>query len=147
MNTNSVLQKSKWTLLSIFFISIAQLSMKWGMLNLTQRWPELSPILAQNEIISFLSIAYNPLLVVCLGIICYAVSMIFWIVGLKFLPVSVATPLVSISYVLVLIGAVNLPWFNETFDWRQGAGIGFILIGLICIFKGRTDSTTTQNSD
>lgn len=65
-----------------------------------------------------------------LGIIGYAISMLCWLKTLHYLPLSVAYPLLSLSYILVYLGAVSLPWFSETGSLIKLTGITIILGGV-----------------
>lgn len=65
------------------------------------------------------------------GLSCYFLSFLAWIFVLRQLPVSHAYPLLSLSYVLVWLGAIALPFLNESFHISSLVGIGCILAGLI----------------
>lgn len=120
-------------LCSVLLISIAQLSMKWGMSELKLLWPEIVNMWQTSHYSNIASLI-KPTLAVFSGLTCYGLSMAFWVLALKKLPLSVAYPLLSISYVLVYLGAVYLPWLNEPLSWSKAVGILLILIGLIFVF-------------
>ena len=63
-----------------------------------------------------------------LGIACYGVSVVVWILGLSRVPVSVAYPMLSIGYVLNAIAAHYL--LGEIVTVSRWLGIGFIIIGV-----------------
>ena len=63
-----------------------------------------------------------------LGIACYALSVIVWILGLSRVPVSVAYPLLSIGYIVNAIAAHYL--LGETVNASRWLGIGFIVVGV-----------------
>lgn len=50
--------------------------------------------------------------------------------ALRYLPLNRAYPLLSLSYALVYLGAVLLPWFNEPATLLKTLGAGFILLGI-----------------
>jgi multidrug transporter EmrE-like cation transporter len=61
------------------------------------------------------------------GILCYALSVVVWIIGLSRVPVSIAYPMLSLGYVVNAIAAHYL--FGESVTLARWLGIGFIIIG------------------
>lgn len=49
--------------------------------------------------------------------------------ALRTLALSRAYPLLGVSYVLVYLAAVALPWFNESAGWLKSLGTLLILLG------------------
>jgi len=121
-------------LMSVLLISVAQLSMKWGMGTLNQLWSHLVMLWQGDDYSNLFSLAIAPVMAVGAGLCCYALSMACWVMALKRLPLSLAYPLLSLSYVLVYLGAVYLPWLNEPLSWVKATGILLILLGLIFVF-------------
>lgn len=113
-----------WAGSSIGLASIAQLLMKWGMVRLPQQLPML------ETIPRLFDLHWLPLLTVTIGILCYLFSMLFWFNTLRYLPLNKAYPLLSISYGVVYLGVIGLPWFNESFSLIKTAGVLAILIGV-----------------
>jgi undecaprenyl phosphate-alpha-L-ara4N flippase subunit ArnF len=107
--------------------------MKWGMSHL--------PLLSSNifssahNFFQFLSDASIELLFVGVGICAYILSMFFWLLALGQMPLSKAYPLLSISYVLVYVATVVLPWFNQAFSLAQCGGVILITIGVLLILS------------
>jgi drug/metabolite transporter (DMT)-like permease len=62
------------------------------------------------------------------GILCYAVSVVVWIIGLSRVPVSIAYPMLSLGYIVNAIAAHYL--FGESVTLVRWLGIGFIIIGV-----------------
>lgn len=87
--------------------------------------------LSVQRFIEFLSAARIELLFVGFGIFAYALSMLCWLLALGQLPLNKAYPLLSISYVLVFVATVSLPWFNQSFSWMQCGGVILIAFGVI----------------
>ncbi|RYC42799.1 4-amino-4-deoxy-L-arabinose-phosphoundecaprenol flippase subunit ArnF [Pectobacterium zantedeschiae] len=112
-----------WALASIVLASAAQVLMKSGMLALPSismtHWPSLSMLMAGW-----------PVVAVLVGIICYGLSMVCWFMVLRYLPLSRAYPLISLSYAVVYLAAVFLPWLNEPMSLRKNLGVLIILIGV-----------------
>jgi small multidrug resistance pump len=71
----------------------------------------------------------NPLTIIGLAI--YFAAAILYIAALKRIPVSVAYPSISASYIIVAVLA-HLLW-NEPFGWPQLAGILLIGGGVVLI--------------
>ncbi|WP_419245680.1 4-amino-4-deoxy-L-arabinose-phosphoundecaprenol flippase subunit ArnF [Serratia sp. NFX21] len=112
-----------WGAASVLLVTLAQLLMKWGM--------------AQIPLMSFADVTLNlfmqywlPLVVVSGGIFGYALSMLCWFFALHHLPLNRAYPLLSVSYALVYLAAVILPWFNESATLLKTLGTLFILFGV-----------------
>lgn len=112
-----------WALVSIVLASVAQVSMKSGMLALPNisitHWPPLSTLMEGW-----------PVIAVLFGIICYGLSMVCWFMVLRYLPLSCAYPLISLSYAVVYLAAVFLPWLNEPMSLRKNVGVLIIMLGV-----------------
>ncbi|MDG0802475.1 4-amino-4-deoxy-L-arabinose-phosphoundecaprenol flippase subunit ArnF [Pectobacterium polaris] len=112
-----------WALGSIVLASTAQVLMKSGMLALPSisiaHWPSLSTLLAGW-----------PAVAVLIGMLCYGLSMVCWFMVLRYLPLSRAYPLISLSYAVVYLAAVFLPWLNEPMSLRKNIGVLIILLGV-----------------
>ncbi|MCU1794239.1 4-amino-4-deoxy-L-arabinose-phosphoundecaprenol flippase subunit ArnF [Pectobacterium polaris] len=112
-----------WALGSIVLASTAQVLMKSGMLALPSisiaHWPSLSSLLAGW-----------PAVAVLIGMLCYGLSMVCWFMVLRYLPLSRAYPLISLSYAVVYLAAVFMPWLNEPMSLRKNLGVLIILLGV-----------------
>ncbi len=108
---------------SILVATYAQLAMKWGMSHL--------PLLQENwsSIEYWLSVKL-PAFFVLSGIAAYGLSLMLWLGALNFIPLNRAYPLLSLSYVLVYLATISLPWFNESFTPLCALGVFFISIGV-----------------
>jgi len=62
------------------------------------------------------------------GLVCYAISVVVWILALSRVEVSVAYPMLSVGYVVNAIAAWWL--FGESLTAARLAGIGIILVGV-----------------
>jgi multidrug transporter EmrE-like cation transporter len=109
-------------LTSILLGVIGQILMKWGLVSPKPLWHQSAPAL------QFFS--SWPVL---LGIGFYGLSSIFWIMTLKRMDLSIAYPMVSVGYVLVLAAGSLL--FNESISPIRYWGMGFILIGVFCVSR------------
>jgi len=112
-----------WGAASVLLVTLAQLLMKWGMAQI--------PLLSFADItLELLRHHWLALLAVSGGIFGYAFSMLCWFFALRYLPLNRAYPLLSISYALVYLAAVILPWFNESATLLKTLGTLSILFGV-----------------
>ena len=111
-------------LCSVLLVSLAQLVLRAAMLDFPPFAALLSPQFWQH---------LQPLLLLCLGLGAYALSMLCWMLALRHLPLNRLYPLLSLSYVLVWLAAISLPMFGEAFRWSSFAGVLLIVFGLLCV--------------
>ncbi|MCX8128410.1 MAG: EamA family transporter [Synergistetes bacterium] len=71
--------------------------------------------------------------VVLLGLLCYALGAFFWLLVLKLSDLSVAYPMVSLTYPVVLFLSFIL--FGETITFRQIIGIAAIMVGVSLVYR------------
>ena len=124
-----------WAACSIVLVSVAQVLMKSGMADI----PIISSL--SMEPLTLLIAYATPLLIVSLGILGYVMSMVCWFCALRYLPLNRADPLLSLSYALVYLAAVCLPWLNESVSWTKNAGVLAILLGVWLINSGKKESS------
>ncbi|CCQ40731.1 4-amino-4-deoxy-L-arabinose-phosphoundecaprenol flippase subunit ArnF [Yersinia enterocolitica] len=112
-----------WGIGSVVLVTVAQLILKWGMMN--------TPLMSLADINGQFVFNHLPqfIAVIC-GLAGYALSMLCWFFALRYLPLNRAYPLLSLSYALVYLGAVSLPWFSESATLLKTLGAGFILLGI-----------------
>lgn len=67
------------------------------------------------------------------GIVCYVASFLSWLHVLRFVPLSIAFPLINIVHVLVPLGA--LVFLHEPVSLRRWLGIALILVGILVIMR------------
>jgi undecaprenyl phosphate-alpha-L-ara4N flippase subunit ArnF len=108
-----------WGMGSVLLATLAQLLLKWGMVQIPMNWLEVFNVLP-----------WGSLLAVAGGLLGYALSMLCWFFALRYLPLNRAYPLLSISYILVYLAAVFLPWFHESATGLKTLGTMFILLGV-----------------
>jgi multidrug transporter EmrE-like cation transporter len=73
----------------------------------------------------FERMALNPPILA--GLMCYAISVVVWVLALSRVEVSVAYPMLSIGYVVNALLAWML--FGESLGAARVAGIGVIIVG------------------
>ncbi|MDE2260050.1 MAG: EamA family transporter [Betaproteobacteria bacterium] len=67
------------------------------------------------------------------GLMCYAVSLVVWILALSRVPVSMAYPMLSIGYV---VNAAAAYWLlGESFSALRLAGIFVVILGVFLIAR------------
>lgn len=81
-----------------------------------------------------------------LGLLCYTISMLAWIPALSRFDVSVAYPVLSITYILVYLGAVNIPSLHESASLLKGLGIGVIVLGVSLVATSSGESAETRHT-
>jgi len=67
------------------------------------------------------------------GLICYAVSVVIWILALSRVDVSIAYPMLSIGYIVNAIAAWL--WLGESLGAGRLLGIGIIVIGVFVLAR------------
>jgi multidrug transporter EmrE-like cation transporter len=68
-----------------------------------------------------------------LGLICYGISVVVWILALSRVDVSIAYPMLSIGYVVNAIAAWHL--FDEPLGLGRIVGIGIIILGVFVLAR------------
>jgi undecaprenyl phosphate-alpha-L-ara4N flippase subunit ArnF len=76
-----------------------------------------------------------PVLWVMAGLVCYAISLLFWMSAIARLELSYAYPMLSLSYVLVYITAANWPLLNESFSLGRSLGILIVIAGVVLVTR------------
>jgi multidrug transporter EmrE-like cation transporter len=68
-----------------------------------------------------------------LGLLCYGISVVVWILALSRVPVSIAYPMLSLGYIVNAFAAWH--WFGESLSAQKLVGIGMIIIGVIVVAR------------
>ena len=68
-----------------------------------------------------------------LGLVCYAISVVVWILALSRVDVSIAYPMLSVGYIVNAIAASQL--FNEPMGMGKVIGIGVIMLGVYILAR------------
>jgi undecaprenyl phosphate-alpha-L-ara4N flippase subunit ArnF len=111
---------------SVVLSACAQLLMKAGMLALTDGdglMPILQTAMRDTTVLGFIGA----------GLLCYSLSMLAWLLALTGYRLSIAYPMLGISYVLVYLGAVSWERIGEPFSLLRLAGIMLVLIGVVLV--------------
>lgn len=123
---------------SIVLVSVAQLCMKYGLLQLPddfQLLDELNRFL-QNPA-SSLTRLWPVLASLAVGIAGYGASVLCWMHALRYLRLSFAYPLLSLSYLLVQVAVILIPAFNESLHTQRVIGIVIVMVGIgLCVMPG-----------
>lgn len=122
---------------SILLSSLAQLGMKAGMLLIATHtaagWPLVQALTD-----------FTALFWVGAGLACYGLSLLFWMSAIARLELSLAYPMLSLSYVLVYLVAVSWPFLHEDASWIRTIGIFVVIAGVILI--AQSENSTTSDS-
>ena len=123
---------------SVLLVSAAQLLLKNAVMN----FHEVHDV---NIIVSQMPIKIlGPL---SGGLLCYGVSVLIWQRALGELPLSIAYPLLSLSYPLVYLAALLLPGFTESINPQRIGGLLCILIGIALLAPRSNDSPAQSTRD
>ena len=68
-----------------------------------------------------------------LGLVCYAISVVVWILALSRVDVSIAYPMLSVGYIVNALAASQL--FNEPMGMGKVIGIGVIMLGVYILAR------------
>lgn len=117
-----------WSLLlfGVLLNASAQLFLKFGM----DRIGEFSFTVANIWPIAW-KVATNYFVI--LGLMCYVISVIVWLMVLSRVPVGLAYPMVSIGYIVTAIAGYFL--LGETLTAARIAGIFVIILGVYLVAK------------
>lgn len=113
-------------LFGVFLNAAAQLFLKQGM-------RAIGPFsfAAKNIISVGMKVAFNPSIL--LGMTCYAVSIIVWLMVLSRVDVSYAYPLLSVGYIVAALAGQFL--FGEVVGAARWMGILVICLGVFLITR------------
>lgn len=109
---------------SIGLTSMAQLAMRYALVQL----PDVSSWVTHPG--TLLSAAGLQLV---FGVLCYALSLLAWLIALARIPLGRAYAALSLSYVLVHLGALWLPGVAEAVSTRTLLGIALIVVGVALV--------------
>jgi len=115
-----------YVLSGVLLNAIAQLALKAATRHLGVLSPERGAIIDMG-----LRIAAQP--AIWVGLVCYALSVVLWIVALSRTEVSVAYPFLSIGYVIAAL--VAWQFFGEALTTQKVAAIGLICAGVVLLYR------------
>lgn len=117
-----------WVLGGVLLNAVAQLLLKAGASSAGQISVAAGPAVLWR---TATGLAQHPAILV--GLACYAVSVLVWIVALSRVEVSIAYPMLSIGYV---VNALLAWWlFGEDVGVQRWLGIGVIVIGVVLVAR------------
>lgn len=120
-------------LLSVSLMAAGQLCMRRGMLCFGPiESPQAFINLVWGGIVAPMSIGF-----VWLGMIVYSIAILVWLQVLSRMDLSIAFPMMSLSYVLVYLGAALWPALNETITAGRLVGTGMIMCGVALVAGSR----------
>ncbi|MBE1446251.1 multidrug transporter EmrE-like cation transporter [Paenibacillus sp. OAS669] len=116
------MMKYIWLIASVLLGASGQILMKWGVDGVK---PAGAALLTWTGLK-----AYWPVIA---GIGSYGLSSIFWLLALKQFPLSTAYPMISLSYILVMVLSFFL--FQETLSVQKWCGAILISAGVLVIAR------------
>lgn len=111
-------------LFSVFLDAVAQFCLKAGVNSVGEIGFGFNTLIRSG-----LELAINPWILA--GLCCYAVSLVVWLIALSRTAVSIAYPMVSISYILTALAAYF--FLGESMSPLRWAGIIVIIVGVVMI--------------
>lgn len=117
-----------WVLSGVLLNAVAQLLLKAGAASAGQiNLAAGAPALWRTAT----GLALHPAILG--GLVCYAISVVVWIVALSRVEVSIAYPMLSIGYV---VNALLAWWlFGENLNAQRWLGIGVIIVGVVLVAR------------
>ena len=109
---------------SVSLNALAQVFLRKAMLAL-----DISHTIRDTSWVELAWNVVNPFFL--LGMLCYAVSIVIWLLVLSKLEVSLAYPFLSIGYVITAI--IGYFFMGEAVTLLRVAGIGMICLGLVVL--------------
>ncbi|MDP3728086.1 MAG: EamA family transporter [bacterium] len=103
---------------------IAQLALKEGITR-----AKIVSFRSEKMLVLLLKMFWNKF--VLLGCVCYAVSLLLWLVILSKLELSYAYPMISSGYFFVALGSYFI--FKEKISWQRWMAIGIIIFGVVLV--------------
>jgi len=129
-------------LFSICLSVFGQINLKQGMLNVNKHIsqtepvnnnpPVNSPSVKINKIITLLINAFlNPRIIIGIG--CYVLGMVLWLIVLSRVDLSFAYPLLGMSYILVVLSASVI--LKEDVSLQRWLGTLVIFLGVVIVAR------------
>lgn len=84
-----------------------------------------------NALPTALQLATQPWL--WLGLICYGLSVVVWLLALSRVDVSIAYPMLSLGYVVNALAAWT--WLGESMNTEKIIGMGIIILGVYILAR------------
>lgn len=113
-------------------VSIAIGAVGQFLLKLAARSNGSLSLFGPGALSSLLRLLVNPYLLV--GVLCFVTSMVLWVKVLGRAELSVAYPLVSLGYVVVI--ALSWGLLGERLSLRQAVAVGVIVFGVVLLGRG-----------
>ena len=118
--------------LSVSLMAAGQLCMRRGMLA----FGPIESAAAFGNLVWGGIISPGTIPFVWLGMIVYALAIMVWLQVLSRMDLSIAFPMMSLSYVLVYLGAALWPALDEAITVGRLAGTGLIMCGVALVVAG-----------
>ena len=118
---------------SLVLAACGQLFMKAGMLEIG----EIQNLFDRLQPPPISGVAW-----IAAGVLAYGSAILSWLPLLARVRLSVAYPLVSLSYALVYVGAVLWPRLEEQFSWGRTTGILLIIVGVWLVARNGRETRT-----
>jgi len=111
---------------SVLLTSMAQLLFR---LALKQTDTPLMEVFSASD-----TFAAPEALILLVGVSLYGASMLMWMFALTRFPVSLAYPILSLSYIIVYVAATQIPALGEAASMSKMIGVGLVVIGVSVMY-------------
>ncbi len=111
---------------TILFNSAAQILLRTGL-----RDADIAGMVSERAVGQLGSTILHP--AVLGGIGSFAIGLLFWFLAISRLPASVAYPMISVGYIVVVVLSSTL--LHEEIGWQKLAGASAIVFGVALIAK------------
>jgi multidrug transporter EmrE-like cation transporter len=120
-------------LLSVALAATAQLTLKYGVSQVTKQGPEgeVSGIVLSEPVASAVRVAKEPY--IWLGLALFGISAAVWIVVLSRVSLSFAYPFAALTYVIILV--FDRIVLNEQVPSLRWAGVFLIMSGIVLVSR------------
>jgi len=131
--------------LSIVLGSASQLLLKAAAPELTLLVTQFTESQKQGGLLALIAqmllVHKAELIYLLVGLLLYTTAMFTWITSLQGYELAKAYPCLSMSYVLVYLGAVFLPGIQESLTVGTIVGIFLIIAGIFLVFSEPSETT------
>lgn len=110
---------------SVLLSAVSQILLKTGMVSKAVR-----RAIAEGELLSIvITVATTPSIL--LGLLCFGVSVLMWLMVLARVPLSTAYPFVALGIALTVAAGALI--FAEPLSVQKIAGVALIMIGIVTV--------------
>lgn len=111
---------------TVAFNSLAQVLLRIGLRDV-----DIAGMIGERAFGNFAQSIVHP--AVLGGVASFAVGLLFWFLAISRLPASVAYPMISVAYIVVVV--LGWMFLSEHIGWQKLTGASAIIVGVAIIAK------------